>query len=322
MNQRLLLFGGAGFLGCHIARLFLRNGWKVGIIDGLVEGTGGARAHIADFESDLEFGLFTRIEEIAKRELIDRVKWADWVLDAMGFTGHLVGFKAPLTDINSNLLCHIHLVEALKECPGKRLIYLGTRSQYGSVGQQIITEESMCLPVDPQGIGKLATEHFFRIYSKAYQFNAVSLRLTNCFGPRQRLDGERGLVGEFIHDALQGKAIEIFGSAERKKNLLFGEDAAHVVFKITQKTWDGFDVFNLGGTEVSIRDLLQGIFSEAGKGTFHVKAFPEHVKRIDVGEAGFSDDKLTAFLGDHERTPLAKSLGLTVDYFKQNLARI
>jgi UDP-glucose 4-epimerase len=318
-NNRLLLVGGAGFIGSHIARIFLTNDWQIGIVDGLVEGTGGARQNVKDFASKLEFALYQSIEETA--DLIEHVKWADCIVDAMAFTGHMVGFEKPLMDAGSNLLSHLRLIEALKSCPGKKIIYLGTRSQYGSVPADVITEESICLPVDPQGINKLAAEHFFRIYAKPYQFSAASLRITNCFGPNQRVNGERGLVGGFIHDVLNDKPIEIFGSAERRKNLLFGEDAARVVLEMAQKSWAGFNVFNVGGTEVSIQDLLKTIFQAAGKGNFSVKEFPEHVKRIDVGEATFSDEKLKRFLNGKKQTPLATAIGLTVEYFKQNQPR-
>jgi UDP-glucose 4-epimerase len=319
-GKKLLLCGGAGFLGSHIAKTFLRQDWRVGALDGLVEGTGGARANIADFESDLEFVLLQKIEAVS--DLAERVQWADWIVDAMAFTGHLIGFEQPIMDANANLLSHLRLLEALKKCPGKRIIYLGSRSQYGVAAAAEITEETPCAPVDPQGINKLAAEHFFRIYSKPYQFDAASLRLTNCFGPKQRVTGERGLVGGFIQDTLDGKPIEIFGSADRTKNLLFGEDAAKIVFAFTQKPWSGFDVFNVGGVEAGIREFLETIFKAAGKGSFTVKPFPEHVKRIDVGEARFSDEKLGRFLNGFERTSLDAALSLTVDYFKENQPRI
>ena len=315
-NQRVLLLGGAGFVGSHAARLFLEQECRVGIVDGLVDGTGGSPRNLAEFEGHLEFALFSRIEDLA--DLRERVQWADCIVDAMAFTGHLVGFEKPRVDLDSNLLCHLTLIDALKDSTGKKVIYLGTRSQYGSVPGDVITEESSCLPVDPQGINKLAAEHFFRIYSRAHKFDAVSLRLTNCYGPNQRLHGERGLVGGFIQDVLDDKPIEIFGSAARTKNLLFGEDAARIVFEMARASWTGFQVFNVGGSEVSIEELLNTIFESAGKGSFSVKPFPEHVKRIDVGDARFSDEKLRQFLGRNGHTPLRTALARTLDYFKQN----
>lgn len=318
-QKQLLVLGGAGFIGSHIAAAFLREGWRVGVIDGLVEGTGGRPENLARVRSDLEFADLQKLEEVP--DLPERVRWADCIVDAMAFTGHLVGFQEPLRDLDSNLLSHLALIQALKCCPGKRVLYLGTRSQYGNVPGEWITEDSPCLPVDPQGIHKLAAEHFFRIYGRPNQFDAVSLRLTNCFGPNQRTTGELGLVGGFIQDALDDKPIEIFGSAARSRNLLYGPDVARIVLEMACRPWKGFDVFNVGGVETTIEALLNGIFEAAGKGTFTVKPFPEHVKRIDVGEARFSDEKLTRFLGSRERTPLCTALGETVEYFKQNQPR-
>ncbi len=315
-GQRALILGGAGFIGSHVAKLFLQHGWEVGVIDGLIEGTGGSRQHIAEEEAKLAFVVLEKVEAV--KDLSERVRWADCIVDAMAFTGHLIGFERPRMDVDSNLLSHLRLIETLKGNPGKRVIYLGSRSQYGSVPAEVITEDSPCQPVDPQGINKLAAEHFFRIYGKTHQFHTVSLRLTNCFGPKQRVHGERGLVGGFIQDVLDDKPIEIFGSAARTKNLLFGEDAARVVVQFAETAWNGFDVFNVGGTAVGIQKLLETIFDAAGKGGFTVKPFPEHVKRIDVGEARFSDEKLARFLGKQERTPLPAAVARTVEYFEQN----
>ena len=316
MQKRLLVLGGAGFIGSHVARLFLKRGWRVGIIDGLVEGTGGTPRNITDCQAGLDFAAFQRVEDLSN--LKDHVQWADCIINAMAFTGHFIGFEQPLTDLNSNLLCHLHLIEALKSCRGKRVIYLGTRSQYGLVRAEVVTESSPCQPLDPQGINKLAAEHFFRIYGKSHGFHSLSLRLTNCYGPQQRVTGEIGLVGSFIQDVLDEKPIEIFGSAQRRKNLLYAGDAAEIIFGLTQIPWEGFNAFNVGGTEVSIQELLKMIFQAAGKGSFSVKPFPDEIKKIDVGEARFSDEKLNAFLGRTARTEVGSAVERTVEYFKQN----
>jgi UDP-glucose 4-epimerase len=312
-HGRALILGGAGFIGSHIANAFLECNWQLGIVDGLVSGTGGTQRNIADVEA---FTLLHKIEDVA--DLTERLQWADWIIDAMGFTGHLAGFDNPRMDIEPNLLSHLHLIQNLRSIPGKRIVYLASRGQYGASQSDVITEESPCQPLDPQGINKLAVEHLFRIYSKAYGFDAVSLRLTNCFGPQQKMSGETGLVASFIQSTLDGKQIELFGNAERTKDLLFAGDVARIVFEITQTAWSGFEVFNVGGTEVTLKKLLETIFIAAGSGSYSVKPFPDHVKRIDVGEARFSDDKLTKLLGNRHRAPLGEAIRSTVEYFKQN----
>ncbi|MCF7762192.1 MAG: NAD(P)-dependent oxidoreductase [Verrucomicrobia bacterium] len=315
-EQRILILGGAGFLGSHVARTFMLSGWCVGIIDGLVAGTGGAVSNLGGRKKDLAFACWQPIERTV--DLEKHLRWADVIVDAMAFTGHLEGYAQPLMDAEFNLLCHLRLIQALKSCPGKRVIYLASRSQYGLVPGEVVTEDSPCQALDPQGINKLAAEHFFRIYGKTHGFETVSLRLTNCYGPQQRLTGETGLVGSFIQDVLDDKVIEIFGNARRKKNLLYAGDAAGIIFDVTQREWKGFEVFNVGGTEASLADLLEMIFRYAGKGRFEVKSFPEAIKKIDVGEARFSDEKLRLFLGHSERTDLGQAVERTVDYFKRS----
>jgi UDP-glucose 4-epimerase len=299
-----------------LVREFLNRDRLVGIIDGLVEGTGGTEAHLAPWREKLAFAHLERVELVLA--LAERLQWADCIVNAMAFTGHLVGFDRPMVDVTSNLLCHLHLIQALKGCKGKKVIYLGTRSQYGAVAGNVITEQSPCDPLDPQGINKLAAEHFFRIYARSHGFHTLSLRLTNCYGPQQRTTGETGLVGSFIQDTLADRPIEIFGNAKRRKNLLYAEDAARIIADLAEKPWEGFHVFNVGGAEVTIQELLEEIFRAAGKGSYSVKPFPEHVKRIDVGEARFCDDQLRAFLGQPAMTPLPQAIAKTVEYFRMN----
>ncbi len=315
-RNRALILGGAGFLGSHVAQTFIDAQWQVGVIDGLVPGTGGTPENLANCRGDLHSVVLKRIEET--ENLTEHILWANIIVDAIAFTGHLIGFQDPLMDTSCNLLSHLHLVQALRKSSGKRVIYLGSRGQYGAASGAHIIEETPCKPLDPQGINKLAAEHFLRIYGQANQYETVSLRLTNCFGPRQRINGERGLVGSFIHSVLQDKPIEIFGSPGRRKNVLYAEDVAKIVLQLASKEWKGFQIFNVGGEEVSLRELLEAILEAVGKGGFTVKPFPEEVKKIDVGEANFSDEKLNSFLGSRQRTPIREAIPLTVQYFKEN----
>lgn len=309
------MLGGAGFLGSQIALCFLANGWEVGIVDGLVQGTGGNPDNCISFRHQLAFERFDCIEDI--EDLSSLLKWSDLVVDAMAFTGHLLGLQRPQLDVQSNLVNHIHLIEALRQHPGKRVIYLGSRSQYGRVDSAHVQETSPCIPLDAQGINKLAAEHFFRIYSLNSGFHAISLRLTNCFGPSQRTTGEVGLVGSFILDAIEDKVIEIYGNAQRTKNLLYGNDAAKIVHMVANKSWEGFHVFNVGGVEVALDVLLETIFRAVSKGSFVVKPFPAMVKNIDVGEGTFVDDKIKGFIGNYSTTALPESISATAQYFTQ-----
>ena len=314
--DRVIVLGGAGFLGSLIAKEFLRHGLRVGIIDGLVRGTGGNPENIAGMEDRLDYFIPEKIEQVSNLE--ERIQQSDLVVDAMAFTGHLEGFEEPLRDTSANLICHLHLIDVLKKCPGKRVIYLGSRSQYGRIEDSVIREETPCLPIDPQGINKQAAESFFRIYSKAHQFHTLSLRLTNCFGPNQRTTHETGLLGSFIQETLDDRPINIFGSADRRKNFLYGDDVAKIVYRLYLKNWEGFKVYNVAGVDVTIEEVLRIIFEEVGRGSFEVEPFPEKIKNINVGEAVFCDAKIKDFLGPNSPTPLRKAIAATINYFEKH----
>jgi len=311
---RVLILGGAGFIGSHIAAAFVRRGARVTVVDGFLPDTAAREANLA--------GVATRVELVRARiedcpDLMELVREAELAVDCMGLTGHHIGMAEPLRDLELNLRSHVVLIEALRKVRGARVIYLGSRGQYGRGIADPITEETPQMPLDPQGVHKLAAEGLFRVYAHRGYFHAISLRLSNTYGEHQRTRGyDLGLVGGFLRDLLDGKTVTIFGGASRAKSLVYVRDLADTVVELAAHRCDGFDVYNVAGREVTLGGLLDALVAAMGSGAWRVEPFPEQVRQMDVGEARLSQEKLERALGSVPKTELATAITNTVDYFR------
>ena len=214
--MKVLILGGAGFIGSNIVKHLLKFNKDLTIIDGLLPFTGGSEKNISDYLDNISF-IHANIEEV--KNIGDLTAKAELIIDCMAWTSHLKAIEDPLFDLKLNAASHLFLIKHLKE--NQNIIYLGSSAQYGNPSQHEITEETEMRPEDPQGIHKLTAESYFRIYSKIKKFNVISLRIPNCFGVNQPFIGDDiGLVGGFIRDVFNEKKIEIYGH-KRKKNLLY-----------------------------------------------------------------------------------------------------
>jgi UDP-glucose 4-epimerase len=313
---KVLVLGGAGFIGSHISTRFVDAGYQVTVIDGLLSKTGGHKKNLCEIIKKIEF-VPKRIEQV--RELDKYIRNSTLIVDCMGWTPHLLALENPIYDLQLNCLSHLYLINALKKCPQKNVIYLGSKGQYGKSLEKRVDERTWSQPSDIQGIHKLAAESYFRIFSEPLNLSVVSLRLGNCFGPRQKTKSKDiGLVGYFIAASLKGENIILYGKT-RKKALIYVQDVAETVFQLAQKMTPGFNVFNYSGTEIFITDLVKKIINLTDSGKIKIESMPERIKTVDMGNTQVNEHKLKTKLGHIPTANLDTALEATINYFKENI---
>lgn len=314
--MKCLIAGGAGFIGSHIAERFVQAGHEVTVVDGLLARTGGCRKNLTSLLPALQF-IDQPVEQVPDLPVL--VEQNDLVVDCMGWTCHRLALQDSLYDMQLNLGSHLALINAIAPGSRKRVILLGSRTQYGNPRTDRITEDTPSDPQDVQGSHKQAAESDWQVFSRIKGFSILSLRFGNCFGPRQPVEGDDiGLIGSFIRDLLQGRAIELFGSG-RRRPVIYVEDVAEAVLRCGQVAFEGSHRFNLTGEDVVLENLIELIIREVGQGSYQLREFPPEVKSIDVGNAFFCGDRLDAFLGGRPRTSLEAGIKATVDYFRRTL---
>lgn len=314
-NKKVLVLGGAGFIGSMISERFFNEGFSVTVIDGLLEQTGGLRKNLNQILPYIQF-IDTRIEDIGN--FSDLVSPYHLIIDCMAWTSHHLALSNPLYDLQLNASSHLHVLSALDKNVDRNIIFLGSRGQYGNPKISIITEETPMLPEDIQAVHKVAAESYYRLFAKFKRLNVISIRLSNCFGERQLAYGsDIGLVGGFIRDLLQGQTLDVYG--ERKRNLLYVGDLTEIIVRLSSKNMKGFNSFNVIGQEITIQQLVEILISIIGSGKYYISDIPQYIKEIDMGNAIVSDEKIRALLGDFSFTDLRSSLSKTVNYFKHEL---
>lgn len=318
-DKRILILGGVGFIGSNLAKEFVDLGARVTVVDGFVEFTGADMKNINGIKDKIILHP-CRVEDLDN--LPEIVKSSDLIIDSMAITSHLYSIENPFFDVQINLLSHLQLISTLKEVKNKKVVYLGSRGQYGNVKNSVITEETPQNPLDPQGIDKVAAERFYWFYAKRYGFNVISLRLTNCYGENQKIIGDCvdiGLVGSFIKDIMDGKTVEIYGTGKRKKSILYVKDLVKVISMLCINDFVDFEIYNISGTEVSLESLLRIIIEYVGKGSYIVKSFPREIEEIDLGESVFLDKKIREKIGEFENSDIKTALLDTIQYFQERL---
>ena len=318
MARQVLICGGAGFLGSHIARRFVAAGDRVTVVDGLVLGTGGSLDHLSDIRPAIEL-LIAPIESVD--DLRVQVGSADLIVDAMAWTRHLAALHDPRQDMRLNLAPHLTLIEALRGQGPRLVIYLGSRSQYGRMAARVVTEDEPMTPQDPQGVHKVAAESHFRNYAALDGYHVVSLRLPNCFGECQPVSGEDiGLVGGFIRTLCQDGTVTVYGEG-RRRAMLYARDAAEIVALVADRSVTGFTPLNVAGRDIDIRDLAMRLQTLVGAGAIKEEdVMPAEIAAIDPGDQTIDDSRLRALVGQPPQSDLNEALQRTVGYFTERFA--
>lgn len=308
MTQNILILGGLGFLGSHLVMTLAGSNARTTVIDGCIDGTGSNLKNRIQ-KPNVEY-ILKKIEEV--EELQTLLDSHQVVIDCMGWTSHGEAFVNPTFDLELNLLSHFHLIKYLDK--RHKVIYLGSRGQYGKCVGTEIYEETALLPIDVQGIHKNAAEGHFRIYSKRQGFSIISLRLSNCFGPFMKFTGnDIGLIGSMIKDALANKPISVYGT-NRMRSVVYAPDLAAIVSQLIYKDWPaGFTAYNLNGSTVPIHILASEIVRICNKGTILIEEVPEEVKALDTGNEKLNENKIKFVLGELKITPPAIALTSTIN---------
>ncbi|MBK9779898.1 MAG: NAD-dependent epimerase/dehydratase family protein [Anaerolineales bacterium] len=313
-DQIALIAGGAGFLGSHIAKSFYHAGYKVVVMDGLLDGSGGNERNLQPIRNDIHFA---QLDVRDAGTIADTIRASDVIVDCMAWTSHRKALQDPIYDLHLNAESHLHLLKHLHS--GQKIVYLGSRSQYGIPDVSVINEETSMVPVDIQGIHKLAAESYYRVYSRLKNLNVISLRFPNCFGENQPTQGEDvGLVGGFIRDLLDRKLVEVFGS-RRRRALVYAPDLAEVVLRLSRTPISGFSAFNIKGKDIHIKSLVEMLIELIGHGAYQLTPLPADITAIDVGNAVFDNTKLGEVIEEIPLTDLREALTVTIKYFKEKM---
>ena len=220
MAKRVLVTGGAGFIGSHVADLFLEHDYDVHILDNLAT---GKRVNVpldATFH-ELDIGS-AEAQRLVVSERFDVVCHLAAQIDVRRSVGD------PVFDATVNILGTLNLLEGVRASGATtRFIFSSTGGAiYGDYTTPPSKEDVAKEPEAPYGIGKLAAEHYLAYFARVHGVDTVALRYANVYGPRQDPHGEAGVVAIFCGRALRGQALTVFGDGEQTRDYVYVADVA------------------------------------------------------------------------------------------------
>jgi UDP-glucose 4-epimerase len=219
MSGRVLVTGGAGFIGSHIAEAYLRDGWEVVVLDDL------SRGHEANVPKAARFvRADVRSPEARKTAATGRF---DVVNHQAAQIDVRVSVDRPAFDSHINVVGFVNLLEGAGEGGVKRVIFASSGGVVYGDPQTIPTPEtSPKLPVSPYGVSKLAGEYYLRALAALRGFQGVAMRYANVFGPRQDPKSEAGVVSIFVSRLLAKQPLTIYGDGRQTRDYVFVRDVA------------------------------------------------------------------------------------------------
>ena len=318
-GSNVLVTGGIGFIGSHLAERLLHLGAGVTLIDSLIPDYGGNLFNIEHIRSRVRVNISDVRDTFSMRYLIEG---QDYLFNLAGQTSHLDSMLNPMPDLEINCHAQLSILEACRACnPEIRIVFASTRQIYGRPQRLPVTEDHPLDPVDVNGINKMAGEKYHLLYSRVHGVHATALRLTNTIGPRMRIkDARQTFVGVWVRQLLQEQPIEVWGG-KQLRDFTDVDDAvdAFLLAAIDPKT-DG-QVYNLGGSEVvDLATLAQLMVEVNGSGSASVREFPADRHKIDIGDYYGDFSKIRSQLGWTPKSSLRETIEKTLAFYRQNLS--
>jgi len=306
---KVLVTGGAGFIGSHIADYLLEKGHDITILDDLSTGSEQNIRHILDRVK------FIR-GSICDPETLDRaMDGAEYVLHQAALPSVPRSISDPLTTNRVNVEGTLLVLLAARRCGVRRVVFASSSSIYGNAGDLPRRETDAPQPLSPYAVAKLAAENYCRAFCNVFQLETVSLRYFNVFGPRQKPHSNyAAVIPSFIMALLHGKPPVIYGDGENSRDFTFVENVARAALLAMEKPGIAGEVFNIAcGCRTNLKQLAEMLNKIVGTNIAPIFSDP---RPGDVRHSQADISKAKQLLGYQPTVSLEEGLRRTVDWFK------
>ena len=300
--MKIIVTGGAGFIGSHAVDHLINDGHKVLVIDNLSTGKLNNLNHKADFENI----------DITDSRISDVIKAFDpnVISHFAAQTSVSISTNNPILDANSNIIGSMKVFDAMNETECRNFIYINTGGAlYGDPEYLPLDESHRINPISPYGLSKWTAERYLLMQKKPYQ-HVKTLRLSNVYGPRQDAFGEAGVVSIFSNKMLSGESVTIFGDGKQTRDFVYVEDVVEA-FKQVIKKDETFSVNISSGKTVSINELYE-LMSEICRNS--ISPNYESVRYGDLMHSVLSNKLASELFGWTPRVDLVEGIKRTLSW--------
>jgi UDP-glucose 4-epimerase len=307
---RIVVTGGAGFIGSHVVDAYVAAGHDVLVIDSLWERGGGRRANIA--------GGVSLVHMDVRDESIGRI-FADFKPDVVNHHAaqHSVAISArdPIYDAQVNVIGLLNVLEHARRNEVKKIIFASSGATFGTPERLPITDATPQRPSSPYGITKMVAEHYLRFYRSDRDLDFTALRYGNVYGPRQDPNGEAGVISIFIGKFLAREGVRIDWDGEQTRDYVYVADVARANLAALER--GSGECYVIGtGVRTSVNEIYRALVEISG-----FEAPVEHGPRRagDARDAQFDSSRAHAELGWEPIAPLTDGMRATFEYFERLL---
>jgi UDP-glucose 4-epimerase len=305
--MRILVTGGAGFIGSHIVDAYIEAGHSVAVVDDLSTGHRDqvhpqARFYPADV---------TKADELAR---IVAAEKPDVVSHQAAQKSVRLSVEDPAADANINILGTLHLLELCRRSGVQHVLFASTGGAiYGDADPIPTPEETPAWPISPYGIAKLTVEHYLYYYQHQYGLTYTALRYANVYGPRQDPHGEAGVVAIFVERLLSGQTAVIYGDGTQTRDYVYVGDVAAANLRALETRAAG--AYNVGtGVETTVNELYAALADAMG-----VSRPPQYAppRPGEQRRSALDARRAAGTLDWRPRVSLADGLRSTVGHFRR-----
>lgn len=290
--MKLLILGGAGFVGTNLTRLCLeKGGYDLTLLDSLDSRFESSLAGLKDV-----MGRFKFIQgDICDPEVLQlAVTGQDVIINCAAQTSHPLSIREPFLDVQINCHGNLQVLEAIRKWnPQAVVIYVSSSTVIGRSVGDVIEESHWERPLDIYSANKGVAEKYYRIYNRVYDLKTIIIRFANLYGPFGKASSDFGFINYFINLAHQRKDITIYRPGNQTRNVLFVEDAAEVLLLAAREPrLIGDHFFAVHDDHLSVREIAYGIAAVFDGAKVIEIEWPPLRKRIEVDDVVISSAKL------------------------------
>jgi UDP-glucose 4-epimerase len=307
--MKVLVTGGAGFVGSHIVELLLKQGYTPIVLDDLSNGNPkNIPINVKFYKASL---LSKKVSKIFKKEK------PDIVMHLAAQINVARSAEDPVEDANTNILGTIKLLEYCRFHNVKKFIFASSSAVYGDTEEAIISEDTPTNPISFYGTSKLVSEIYIKLFNKLHNIPFTILRYSNVFGPRQKSDGEGGVISIFINNFLNGQVPVIFGDGSQSRDFVFVEDVAQA--NILAISNGENEVINIGyNQQTSINELYRILVEKFNSS---VTPLYEPARDGDILHSQLNNNKALEKLKWSPSSNVEIGLDKTISYFREQLGK-
>jgi UDP-glucose 4-epimerase len=306
--MRVLITGGAGFIASHIADAHLRRGDEVLVADNLCAGRRENVPQAADF-AQLDI-----TDEVAVHKL-----WDDFRPDIVSHHAAQIDVRRslaePAFDARVNIIGSINVIKNCVDYKTRRIVFASSGGAiYGEMQGAPPTEDTPIQPVSLYGVAKYSVEQYLAAYGRAENIACTILRYANVYGPRQRTDGEAGVVAIFAGLMLDSQPPTIFGCGDKTRDYVYVADVVRANMMVLEH--GGTGPYNIGtGVETSDQQVFDAVAAATG---YDGDPIYGDERKGDVHRIALNSQKATNEFGWHAQTEFSEGIARTVDYIRRH----